>query len=189
MENASKALFIAAGVIIALMVLSIGVYLFVTFGQAAKNTYDQVEESQINQFNSQFTTYLDRTDLTIYDVITVANLATQNNINNEIQDTSTRGQDVNNYYIAVTLNDKKIGLGNTEKKIEFAYNEKSAKDIEKFNNDLIGDHMQKMIDLSYFIKVNHVKADGTSYVEDSNNCMPRIKCTNVEISKITRKSI
>ena len=54
MENASKALLMAAGVLIGILILSLGVYLFVSFSQHASQTYDQIKEDQINQFNSEF---------------------------------------------------------------------------------------------------------------------------------------
>lgn len=79
MENASKALIMAAGVLIGIMILSLAVYLFATFGSTSAELHKQKETDQLNQFNSQFTSYEGKEDITIYDVITVANLATENN--------------------------------------------------------------------------------------------------------------
>lgn len=79
MENASKALLMAAGVLIGLMILSLAVFLFANFGAASAEAHRQNEANQINKFNSQFTKYVGRTDITIHDIVTVANLARSNN--------------------------------------------------------------------------------------------------------------
>ena len=80
MENASNALLMAAGVLIGIMILSIGVFLFVDFSGTSREIQDTISSNQLQQFNNQFTIYADRDDLTIYDVISVANLAAQNNL-------------------------------------------------------------------------------------------------------------
>lgn len=79
MENASKALIMAAGVLIGVLILSLAVYLFVSFGSTSAQINAQNAEKQINQFNARFTSYLDKEGLTIYDVITVAGYANENN--------------------------------------------------------------------------------------------------------------
>lgn len=81
MENASKALLMAAGVLIGVLILSLAAYLFVYFGSTSQQIHEQNEENQINEFNSKFTSYVGKDNITIYDVITVANLATENNKN------------------------------------------------------------------------------------------------------------
>ena len=78
MENASKALLIAAGVLIGIMILSIAVYLAVTFGQTAAEVNEEIRVNQVAQFNSQFTKY-DGAQVTIHDIITMANIARTNN--------------------------------------------------------------------------------------------------------------
>ena len=57
MENASKALMMAAGVLIGLLILSLAVFLFTNFGAASAEAHRKNEENQINQFNAQFTVY------------------------------------------------------------------------------------------------------------------------------------
>ena len=79
MENASKALVMAAGVLIGIMILSLAVYLFATFGATSAEMHGQIEQDRINQFNAQFTSYEGKQDITIYDIITVVNLAKDNN--------------------------------------------------------------------------------------------------------------
>ena len=79
MENASKALIMAAGVLIGVLILSLAVVLFTNFGATSQGVYTQMEERQLTQYNAQFTVYSGRTDITIYDIISVANLAKENN--------------------------------------------------------------------------------------------------------------
>lgn len=79
MENASKALLMAGGVLIGLLILSLAVYLFVTFGADSKRINNQIELQQLAQYNAQYTIYEGRKDIKIYDIISVANLAKENN--------------------------------------------------------------------------------------------------------------
>lgn len=75
MENASKALIMAAGVLIGMIIISLAVYLFLSFGSSSAQLHQEQEEQRLNQFNTQFTSYVGL-DNTIYDVVTVANLST-----------------------------------------------------------------------------------------------------------------
>ena len=85
MENASKALIIAGGVLIGLLVISLAVYLFVDFGRTAADINNQNAEQQIVEFNSKFTKYESYKDndgnwkTTIYDIISLAGYAKENN--------------------------------------------------------------------------------------------------------------
>lgn len=136
MENASKAMFIAAGVLIGIMILSLAVYLIITFGSTSAEIAKQKQLDQINQFNSQFTVYDGRKNLTIHEVITLANLATQSNINYDL-DSSARG-DKASMYVAVFVN----GIGYLDQGIETTnlnhYTNNIRQDILKIsqNNEL-----------------------------------------------------
>lgn len=99
MENASKALIIAASMLIGILILSLVVYLFVSFGSTSAEIHKQNAAQQIAQFNSQFTLYEEKT-CTIYDVISVASLAKENNNYYELNGPAT-GKD---NYISVRLN-------------------------------------------------------------------------------------
>ena len=79
MENASNALLIAGGVLIGILILSLAVYLFTSFGTTSAEINQRKARQQIVEFNTQYTVYANREDLTIYDIITVANMANQNN--------------------------------------------------------------------------------------------------------------
>jgi hypothetical protein len=131
MENASKALIMAAGVLIGILILSLAVYLFASFGSTSAELHRQNDENTVNQFNSQFTSYVGKENITIYDVVTVANLATENNVYYEFTKRTTTIDGKDNY-IKVTLNktgnSPKDIEGGTNKKVE--YNEYIKNDIQ-----------------------------------------------------------
>lgn len=79
MDNASKALIIAGGMLIAIMIASLFVYLFTTYGTYADNMYDRIYERQLTEANNEYTKYEGSNENTIYDVITVVNKAKDNN--------------------------------------------------------------------------------------------------------------
>ena len=86
MENASKALLMAATILIAVMLISLGTYLFATFGNNSKNVNDNINQKTKQEFNAQFTKYETKSDYnkssekcTVYDITTVINLAHDNN--------------------------------------------------------------------------------------------------------------
>jgi len=100
MENATKAMLIAAGVLIGIMIISLGVALFAELDTYVQSSHEQIRFNEQNSFNAQFTKYI-RNDLTIQDIVTVANLANQNNINyNATED--ERGNQAS-LYVAVYL--------------------------------------------------------------------------------------
>ena len=80
MENASKALLMAASVLMGIIILSLGTYLFVTFSSHTKTVSDEYELNKIQEFNDQFTKYEDKKNNTIYDVVSIINAAKENNI-------------------------------------------------------------------------------------------------------------
>ena len=99
MENASKALIMAAEILIGIMIISLGVYLFATYSKTSKEIYDQQYEQQIIQFNTKYTNYIDNENLTIYDVRTIASYAKRDNENlSELDRTSEEKR------VAVILN-------------------------------------------------------------------------------------
>lgn len=115
MENASKALLMAGGVLIGILILSLGVYLFVSFYNSTASMQNEMEEAAITNFNNQFLSYDGKEDLTIYDVATVVNLARENN---EKFGLTGVGREPGNLYIAVYLNsntNQKTGLENDTK--------------------------------------------------------------------------
>lgn len=85
MENASKALIMAGGVLIGILIISLAVYLFTDFGSTSAQINAQNSQKQITEFNSKFTSYEGYKDeagnwkITIYDIITLVGYAKENN--------------------------------------------------------------------------------------------------------------
>ena len=100
MENATKAMLIAAGVLIGVMIISLGVALFAELDTYVQSSQEQIRFNEQNSFNAKFTKYI-RDDLTIQDIITVANLANQNNINYNATEDERGNQ--GSFYLAVYL--------------------------------------------------------------------------------------
>ena len=167
MENASKALIMAAGILIGLLILSLTVYLFASFGTTSAQIHRENEQRQIDQFNIQFTSYVGKEGITIYDVVTLANLATETNIYYEFDDKHVRQspQNATDNYISVYFQNKYI-----EKK----YGD-SAKEITNYYNELIRQDLENMS--------TKIDENGISY-----QVLTEYKCF-VEISPVTRKSI
>ncbi len=123
MENASKALIMASGILLGIMILTIGVYIFSIFGQYSEDAYKKMEEAQIEQFNNQFLKYygnISRTyineetqkqetvegpiEVSAHEIISIANLAGQNNISYGLSEMNTYNE--NSFYIQVDIYDK-----------------------------------------------------------------------------------
>lgn len=79
MENASKAIIIAGGFLLMIMALSLAMFIFRNIGNSTSEYYEQLEQSDIDEFNQKFTKYDEKKDLTIQDVISIVNLAKDNN--------------------------------------------------------------------------------------------------------------
>lgn len=74
MENASKALLMAGGVLIGIMVISFMVLVLRKAGKMSAQYDNQIANNELTKFNGQFEIY-DKNDNNFFDVITVANLA------------------------------------------------------------------------------------------------------------------
>ncbi|MBQ2835545.1 MAG: hypothetical protein IJE68_01755 [Clostridia bacterium] len=113
MENAVKALLIAAGVLIGIMIISLGVSLYTSLSKYVESTQDEIAIKGTQQFNEQFTRFINYDDytkttqftLTIQDIVTAANTAYENNLKTD-------------YYVTINMS----GITNLENKI----NSKSA---------------------------------------------------------------
>ncbi len=132
MENASKALLIAAGFLLAILLLSLFSLLFRQMGNSTAKVYSKLSEHDISEFNQKFINYEGRginvvredeegnkitNPLTIQDVVTLINLAKDNNesyrfptkIAIYMTTKSTENDLVSNDYIAI-LNSNKDNL-------------------------------------------------------------------------------
>lgn len=83
MENASKALIMAASVLIGVLILSLMAYLFLFMSNYAGTVEENLYAKETYQFNVQFQEYDEREDLTAQDVITIVNLV--NNYNSKFE--------------------------------------------------------------------------------------------------------
>ena len=73
MENASKALLIAGGVMIAILILSIVMYLVATYKEVGETHQDISLENEVKSFNSNFTKFIGREDITAQEIVTIIN--------------------------------------------------------------------------------------------------------------------
>ena len=95
MENASKALLIAGEILIGVMILSIGVFLFRNLAGESREFYEEMEKTTISEFNSKF--YGSRevaskkipVAVTIHDITSLANFAKKHNEQYEIANESS----------------------------------------------------------------------------------------------------
>ena len=87
MENASKALLMAASVLVGILILSLIAYLYTVFGDYSSLIQARLEEKNITEFNTKFTQYESYKDengnwqntCKASEIVSLANLAQQNN--------------------------------------------------------------------------------------------------------------
>lgn len=97
MENATRALLIAGGVLIAIIILAMGVYLYAQFSGQSKTYRDIVSNTEIQKFNSKFEAYIGRQDITSQEVATVYNLAKEyNNVSVTVKENSIQTINISN---------------------------------------------------------------------------------------------
>lgn len=123
MESASKALIMAASILFGMMIIAIGVFLFNLHSDYSSNMYKQMEETEIAKFNVQFTKYYGSNTndegveepilCTMHDIITVANIAQQNNKNYNLN--SMKGFNITTEYVQVKVKVNKKWENNFEK--------------------------------------------------------------------------
>ena len=161
MENASKALLMAAAVLLGIMIISVGVAIFNTLSSFSQTTIARMQERQVAEFNSNFTKYYGQVDgeaiqVTIHDIISAANFAKQSNIDNELQGETGYSEYTN--YVQV---DVKIG-GSTITKLE-------KQDVSTYqtliqNNSLVADENGKLAQTKYFVCTNLLYSEQTGRV-------------------------
>lgn len=62
MEDSAKALLIAAGVLIAIMIITFGLALYSSLTQYIDDTQNRIDENELQRFNEQFTKYINCED-------------------------------------------------------------------------------------------------------------------------------
>lgn len=133
MENASKALLMAAGILVGILVLSLAIYLGTFFSQLYADIDRQNADQKLSQFNTQYTAYLNRTDLTIYDVLTIVSYAKENNQNYRDENGVVYGGQENKI-IAINLN----GKSNVQEKEQTYFDEIIKTDQGNLHQDASG---------------------------------------------------
>lgn len=109
MENATKALYIAAGVLIGIMVLSLAVMLFSSLQSYVQEYKSQIEFNDLNAFNSKYQKYIDTdTALNIQDIVTVAGMAYEDNSSFNIDPNEWKDISDSSLYVGIFLNGRRI---------------------------------------------------------------------------------
>jgi len=120
MENASKALLIAAGTLIAVLILSLFVYLYIQMNSFSHTYNSRIASQKLHAFNVQFEVYNGRDDLTPQDLVSVANLAKEYNDKNNLSNGDNRF-----IKVTVSINGYPVDLIN-QNKFEF---------MQQYSND------------------------------------------------------
>lgn len=79
MENATKALLMAGGILIAILTISIIVSLFNQGGNVSRSYSKASDMEAVTKFNANFTKYIGK-QLTIHEVVTISSYAKNNNV-------------------------------------------------------------------------------------------------------------
>lgn len=135
MENASKALIMAGGILVAIIVMSIGVYLFASFSGTGKEIQQKVDSRVLAEFNNNFLQYVNDNEITIHDIVSLANFAKKNNQKFEFKKT-----DIDNpYYLEVYLNDSDLAFNQRELTFLDDYTEiieKNSRPMKTYNSEI-----------------------------------------------------
>lgn len=109
MENATKALYIAAGTLVGVMILSLAVMLFSSLQSYVEEYKEQIEVNNLNAFNSKYQKYIN-TDgvITIQDIVTIAGSAYEDNSSFNVDPNAWNDISKNSLYVGVYLKDKRI---------------------------------------------------------------------------------
>ena len=91
MENASKALVIAAGVLLGIVVLSMGVLLRATLQGTADTYTATLDANEIKKYNSNFTVFERREDITPQEIATVVSIARETNRSTKVSLSTPEG--------------------------------------------------------------------------------------------------
>lgn len=178
MENASKALLMAVSILIGLIILSLGVYLVNTFKSFSQDYNESLEIQRMQQFNAQFTAFSTRSNVSIHEIMTLANYAKEFNSTNNIEPT-------NNQYIKVYIKFNEKGKTfNLTNESTYPNNGEYYKNPNKFISALLdgtyvyslyGDEVEK--EGQYQYDYNETTKKKTYY-----NCY---ECTGYEVNSET----
>ena len=182
MENASKALLIAGGVLIAILVMTLGIYFSRMIADHSARVYAQLEESRRTEFNQKFLNYdinhrkedgSSNKDLTIQDVITIVNLAKNSNEYNQLENATPPADPTNDKSLYVTVNCTRVSYGKL-----YGLPDSEKKNLEKLDeerlNSILTDELKGMPQddnnrIKYSCTVNVNQNTGyVNYIEITN---------------------
>ena len=119
-ENSTNALMIAAGVLISVMIISLAVYLFKSSADFAETYYADINSKTVQAFNNKFEIY-NTDNVTIQDIITLANFARDTNISNGVENDKK-----NSIYIQVILYNGSIHLETMDREDLYKFMEENT---------------------------------------------------------------
>lgn len=122
MENASRALLIAASVLLGVMILSVATALFSSFSSSGREIVEKMDERQLSEWNNNYLKYVNTNEITAHDIITVINHAQENN-KKYFEGNMPNGYDENTYYVQVDIGtNKNVEKWNEQRKNNFLKN-------------------------------------------------------------------
>ena len=77
MENATQALLIAGGVLLAILILSIGVTIYISHSDTAQAITTRWSTVELNKYNSTFQVYEGRTNVVAQEIVSLVSLSQQ----------------------------------------------------------------------------------------------------------------
>lgn len=77
MENATQALIMAGGILIAILIATIIIMLYGTFNNTTKGIVDTMDTTELAKYNSNFAEYVGRTDVTAQEIVSLIGLSQQ----------------------------------------------------------------------------------------------------------------
>lgn len=140
MENATQALLIAGGVLLAMVIVSIGVTMFITHDKTAGAITEKWNTVELNKYNSSFTVFEGRSDITSQEIATLVSLAKEREGNIAIYVRTKTGTKIGNNNLTEydkkqitqflnehVLTTSRDSSGNLVQKNNFSYVENSIK--------------------------------------------------------------
>ena len=175
MENVTKALIMAGGLLISILVASFMVFVLRKAGSMNAEYNSQMSDNELAKFNSQFEIYA-RENNTFFDVITVANLAYDINTKNGWD--TNNGIDVKVYDGTATVPMYSILVTNN------AENVGKLKKNYFFDRQTVSENNQKYIYDEAFISENTEQVD----VEEKRIYKYKFTCRNeIDYNGVTGK--
>ena len=91
MENLSKALLMAGGMLIGILIASLFIYEMLYFSGHAKTFHLEAEKVRVTEFNSAFEKYSHKSEITVHDVVSISNYIRQWNLDNPLAQITSTG--------------------------------------------------------------------------------------------------